>query len=286
MAQLEILYLLLCLFAGMVSFGIVCYVHLSKRVGGLRPFLTAYATFTALYATGLTTSYISANLPEWKGAVWYVLLYVENPILLIALIAVVPPFIHSLVLDRQFTLDDRFFYWAALATYAAHVGIAAVGSNFPYSAMANMVKNGVVGIMVVYCAVLLIRARYHRWLVVGLGAFILHDVFLVRYDGLRFYPLVYTIIGVVMVRYYHALDGQHRPVASIDVADLASYGLSSREIEVVALLLEGKSYRDVADLLFISLNTVKAHVRNIYPKLQVNSRHEMVALLRSPTPTS
>ena len=53
--------------------------------------------------------------------------------------------------------------------------------------------------------------------------------------------------------------------------------LTKRELEILKLLCEGENYRSVATQLFISKNTVKVHIKNIYSKLHVNSRAEMVA---------
>jgi DNA-binding NarL/FixJ family response regulator len=52
--------------------------------------------------------------------------------------------------------------------------------------------------------------------------------------------------------------------------------LSSRETEVLEKLCDGYNYKSIADVLFISGNTVRAHIKNIYKKLQVNSRAEAV----------
>lgn len=48
--------------------------------------------------------------------------------------------------------------------------------------------------------------------------------------------------------------------------------LSSRELEVLKLLVEGKSNPEIAELLYISLSTAKAHVRSIMNKFAVNDR--------------
>lgn len=50
--------------------------------------------------------------------------------------------------------------------------------------------------------------------------------------------------------------------------------LSRREQEILDLLSKGFRYKEIADKLFLSLDTVRTHVRNIYEKLQVNSRVE------------
>lgn len=55
------------------------------------------------------------------------------------------------------------------------------------------------------------------------------------------------------------------------------FGLSGRELEVLNLLSNGNNYQDIADKLFISVDTVRHHIRNIYKKLHVHSQSEAVA---------
>lgn len=50
--------------------------------------------------------------------------------------------------------------------------------------------------------------------------------------------------------------------------------LSTRETEVVALLARGRTNKDIADALFLSVRTVEAHLRSVYAKLAVRSRTE------------
>jgi DNA-binding NarL/FixJ family response regulator len=50
-----------------------------------------------------------------------------------------------------------------------------------------------------------------------------------------------------------------------------------RESEILALLTEGLNYTKVGERLFISLDTVRNHIRHIYEKLQVHSKAEAVA---------
>jgi DNA-binding NarL/FixJ family response regulator len=50
--------------------------------------------------------------------------------------------------------------------------------------------------------------------------------------------------------------------------------LSRREQEILEQLRKGFRYKEIADNLFLSVDTVRTHVRNIYEKLQVNSRVE------------
>jgi DNA-binding NarL/FixJ family response regulator len=52
--------------------------------------------------------------------------------------------------------------------------------------------------------------------------------------------------------------------------------LSEREMEVLKLAVSGKSNKDIADGLNISLRTVQAHMRSIFNKLGVGSRSEAI----------
>lgn len=54
------------------------------------------------------------------------------------------------------------------------------------------------------------------------------------------------------------------------------FEVTSREIEVLQLLVDGYNYKDIGDKLFISYNTVKKHVANIYEKLHVTSKAQAI----------
>lgn len=60
--------------------------------------------------------------------------------------------------------------------------------------------------------------------------------------------------------------------SSIENSELKK--LSEREKEILNLLSQGLRYKEIADKLFLSTETVRTHIRNIYEKLQVNSRTE------------
>jgi ATP/maltotriose-dependent transcriptional regulator MalT len=52
------------------------------------------------------------------------------------------------------------------------------------------------------------------------------------------------------------------------------YDLTQRETEVILLISQGMSNADIADKIFVSSNTVKYHIKNIYLKLDVSNRVE------------
>ncbi len=53
--------------------------------------------------------------------------------------------------------------------------------------------------------------------------------------------------------------------------------LSDKEIQILDFLAAGKSYKTIADEIFLSVDGVKYHIRSIYEKLQVHSRAEAVS---------
>jgi two-component system NarL family response regulator len=63
---------------------------------------------------------------------------------------------------------------------------------------------------------------------------------------------------------HHEIIGSRKPT------------LTSREIEVLEMVSDGKTSKQVGDLLYISENTVKNHIRNILDKLGLHSRNEAV----------
>lgn len=57
-----------------------------------------------------------------------------------------------------------------------------------------------------------------------------------------------------------------------------SFNLSKREVEILEKLASGLNYNQIAEQLFISAKTARKHIENIYLKLQVHSKLEMVQL--------
>ncbi len=71
-------------------------------------------------------------------------------------------------------------------------------------------------------------------------------------------------------------EAESLPGDSIDSSRFA--GLSARECEIVSLVLEGRTNKEVAERLFISESTVKKHVNHVFRKLGVGSRWALLRL--------
>ena len=73
-----------------------------------------------------------------------------------------------------------------------------------------------------------------------------------------------------VVQYFHGL--KQAPATARRAPEVGN--LTEREEQVLALLAKGHAYKEIADLINISFETVRTHVRTIYDKLHVHSRTE------------
>ncbi len=71
-----------------------------------------------------------------------------------------------------------------------------------------------------------------------------------------------------------------RPDFQLNDVIMNELNLSRRELEVLQLMSEGLSNQEIADRLFVSLNTVKTHSSNLFEKLEVGRRTQAVEKAR------
>lgn len=60
---------------------------------------------------------------------------------------------------------------------------------------------------------------------------------------------------------------------------LKTYGLTKRELEIAGMIAEGKSNGEIAEQLYISETTVKKHVSNIFEKMGISRREELIRIV-------
>ena len=70
------------------------------------------------------------------------------------------------------------------------------------------------------------------------------------------------------------------PEFIMNEAELTQLDITKRELEVLELMASGHSNQEIADKLFVSLNTIKTHTSNLFLKLEVNRRTKAVQKAR------
>jgi DNA-binding CsgD family transcriptional regulator len=104
----------------------------------------------------------------------------------------------------------------------------------------------------------------------------------------RYVPFVLTglLLAVMALLLFYRQKQRALPKRSIhgsqiDLDELSEhFRLTHREKEIMALLLEGKTNQEIEKELYISLQTVKSHVYNIYQKLNVQNRLQLINTIR------
>jgi DNA-binding CsgD family transcriptional regulator len=92
--------------------------------------------------------------------------------------------------------------------------------------------------------------------------------------------LIAALTGVIVFFYIKLIQERNLFASEENEAvfqrNCVIYGLSAREIQVLRLVLQGKTYAQVSDLLYISKKTVDSHVQHIYSKVGVRNKLELI----------
>ncbi|MDC7127230.1 MAG: helix-turn-helix transcriptional regulator [Spirochaetales bacterium] len=107
---------------------------------------------------------------------------------------------------------------------------------------------------------------------------IFFDILFPISKGYIFIPIVYFWVNVMMLlpEIPQFAKPENRFGEKDLVTSMENFGLTKRECEVALLLVKGKSYQDIGDTLFISLQTVKTHAARIYKKTGTGSKLELL----------
>jgi DNA-binding CsgD family transcriptional regulator len=150
------------------------------------------------------------------------------------------------------------------------------------------------------------------WLLCGMALIVVSEDIVFEAGIIEVFPILYGSFGLVfahhfMFQYLHAPQasaiskrtgsgssdkvdkveevgkaGEADTVESVSeisrIEEMAGqFNFSPREKEVLALLLQGRTNAQIGEELYISLNTTKTHIRNIYQKVGVKRRYELLS---------
>ena len=84
--------------------------------------------------------------------------------------------------------------------------------------------------------------------------------------------IIWNLLSIIyFIKYFIIISSNFLPL-EIPEDFSKAYNISKREKEVFILIMSGKSYKEITEKLFISINTVKKHITHIYQKIGVNNK--------------
>lgn len=108
--------------------------------------------------------------------------------------------------------------------------------------------------------------------------------FMVRELSIEFYigliAVAFTILGVwagLKLTTKKIVTVQVGPQFVLNETELQRFGISKREHEVLELMAQGLTNQQIADKLFVSVNTIKTHTSNLFLKLEVSRRTQAIS---------
>lgn len=274
-------YLFICFSVGLVCMGVTIAVVHRTRSRVARAFLAFYTALTITVLASLLLSFVDVLERPVASQTRAGLEYLEAMVGFYGVMFTLPFFAHRIFAIRNAGRDRALLAIVAVAFVAQHW--TEYGLRGQWDARGDLLENMLFLSIVAYTFALgLARVRAPgveqplatRALVL-LGLCIpgvLHDLFLIETTSLRVYPLWYSALSLVIV--WTLYRG-----ASTRSAVPSEWNLSSREAEVAALVVRGRSNKEIAAELYISSNTVKTHLRAVFDKSGCRSRYALMAVL-------
>ena len=307
MEHLQIAYDLFVIMIGLAALSIVVFWAARTGESDLRDFSILYTCFTLVLIVLVMKKYLFLNVEDYSARAWYWLSGADQ-LLSYAVIVAAIHFLTGIYRVRYRTgITMAFLAMMLVCIVLLFSPIGAV-----LDAGARTIRFGVgykiaaVGYFVTFTFMLalgygLLRRLWQserRNFLIGLLVFATvgyletaaslpgglreTSVTLSNEAGFLFSSIPYALYGVFLILYF-----VRHPVAvpltmdTLSEAFLTRYGITEREREIILKVVQGKSNADIASELFISLATVKTHLHNIYRKIDVDSRYDLLARVRS-----
>jgi DNA-binding CsgD family transcriptional regulator len=306
MEHLQIAYDLFVIMIGLAALSIVVFWAVRTGESDLRDFSILYSCFTLILIVAVLKKYLFLNVEDYSARAWYLLSGAEQVLNFAVIVAVIHFFtgVYRVRARWMITIfflavmlvcillmpspigavldaDDRTirfgigFKIAAVGYFASFTFMLALGYGLLRRAWHAERRNFLIGLLIFatvgYAETALNLPQSLRTT----------EVTLTNENGFLFSSIPYALYGIFLINYFL---GYSIPVSmapeDLSEAFLSRYGITDREREIILKVVQGKSNADIASELFISLATVKTHLHNIYTKIGVESRFDLLAKVR------
>lgn len=294
MEQFSIFYFFIALIVGFGLLSISFFVFIKQNKSDLlKKFLYFYSTFSTLSFLNLFSDYYKFNIIERNKDLYTFLRYLENPVFLLLVMYTVTIFIHEFVTVENKDKRNKTIGIITIAVLIINYSISLFPKVFTSDISRILIKDIVFVIVLFYNFYLLIvsykketnnsvKSKLFYLLVILAISLpcVVSDTFFLEIVGFKMFPIVYILLGGYFVYYLlsenaNSLTNEDKEIKVIHTLQ-HKYSLTEREIEVALLVIKGDSYKEIAEKLFISINTVKSHLQNIYQKTDSANKMQLV----------
>lgn len=307
MDHIQIAYDLIVIMIGMAALSIAGFWAAKTHKRYLRDFINLYALFTLALIFSMLVKYITINLHTIPSKIGFILIglgQITNFGVLVASIH----FLHGLYkinkgkyLTLAFILIMIICAVATFSSFGFHFN-----ENEQILNLGIGYKIGTIGYLLTFTYLILMgfMGLRHIWqnqngiFILGLMIFAaigwletligfssnIRQLTLRLTDNGKFLfsSIPFALYGIFLIWFFL---NRFSPASAlefvIDENFISKYGITERECEIIQLIIQGSSNADIANKLFISLATVKTHLHNIYQKVGIDSRFDLLAKLQT-----
>ena len=276
------------------------FVVYSRRNPG---WLSSYLLYLGLYAIYTVFStyeffsrvYLSEARPFFNKLSQYITF-----IIAILLLIIVPRFIYRLF-SQKLTVKQQIFPFVMAGLFLAMMALSLAFPERQLNNLGSVFLNAYLGIFTLFgiAGILKIEDRSFLGVVVPFLFLSCGFYFIVVLQNillpLLVSPLLYlqlshftaglicfswgaiTLIFLIIKTSRNDTHG----MPAVNEEYMSRFGITAREKEIITLLLEGNSYKEIGEKLFVSHRTVETHVYNIYRKCSVKNKIELSRQLSS-----
>jgi DNA-binding CsgD family transcriptional regulator len=307
MEHLVIAYDLLVIMIGLAALSIVVFWAARTGEADLRNFSILYSCFTLVLIVEVLKKYLFLNVEDYSARAWYVLSGIDQALSIAVIVAAIHFFVgvYQVRYQRAITIFFVVVMVVCLLLILSPIGAVldadartiSFGIGFKIASLLYFLA-------FTYMMILgygLLRRAWHterRNFLIGLlifatvgyiettlslpGALNTTSATISNQNDFLYSSIPYALYGIFLIFYFL----RYPVLAPLETDDLSEtfisrYGITDREREIILKVIQGKSNADIAGELFISLGTVKTHLHNIYRKIEVDSRYDLLARVRS-----
>ncbi len=306
MKHIQILFLILNVLIGV---GIIYYTYIQQKAykkALLKNLMLYIICFNVLILVNLSYKYLLSNIflddfdkiPNYVTSILFLIIFFSEFGFVFYLIKTILNLVNK---KMPITLSYVAVSWGLLFTALSITGIFLYNNNSNIDFIFTVHKLWVFSIILVVftalTALFFMRKKANqkkkeaikRFLILFSMAFFLFAISQIDFYYLKigitdYDPMILLIVNLTPFLWLQMSKTKLSFWANTNSISLSTnlsktidkYNISDREEEVIKLVIEGKSNKEIEEELYISFNTVKNHIYNIYKKIGVKSRTQLI----------